>query len=106
MHRVGADGIDHLTGIRAGQDQAGRCDVQGQPEEGGYQQNRGKGRKLHRLRDIKRQQKNGEAEPEIDDDREVEDCRWNRREQDDQDEHRPEHQQKVFVAFEDFPKHR
>ncbi len=60
-----SDGADDLARFGAGQDQAGGGDVEGQPEQGGDQQQRREGGEIHRPRHIERHQQDGQREREV-----------------------------------------
>ncbi len=60
LDREGADRIDDVAGIGAGQDEPGRRDVEREPEQGRDQQQRREGREFDRLADVEGQQQDRE----------------------------------------------
>ena len=75
-----AEGLDHLAGVAVQQDEAGRADVERQPEQRGDQQQRREDGEVERARDVQADQQDEDGDGDVDGDEQVE---HDRRQRDD-----------------------
>ena len=106
LDRERSDRADHFARKAVCQDQPRRRDVERQPEQRRYQQQRRESRELHRPGDVERQHQDRQGEREIEHEQEIEHPGWNRGEQDQEDADHRADQQQVVVAADEAPDHR
>jgi hypothetical protein len=67
-----AERLDDLAGVALTEHEAGGCDVEPEPEQGGHEQQRGEHGEVERLLHEHRRQQDDEREQDADDDEHVE----------------------------------